>query len=1333
MNQRFDMILLLSNVRGCGSLLRFRGPQKAPKLRLLDEMAGQLNPDLILLTETKKKLGEDYKSISKKYKTLKETRNQDPRGGVSILVKKDLDIRIKKVSRSEDILVVTLTVEDIKLTIHLMYGDSSSSDAISVIRYQSLMTIIRDHHRRFPDHLKVVAGDFNLNLSITVNNSKRQSYATLQQIIQEFSLRDAAKINQNHPLPTFYSPDPNKNASRIDGFFTPTNLDISYTLQPIIGDHHAILIEFGEKRHPRNHNIKEFILKSPEYLNDLETQLKSILIQESHEFLEQELTNQQLQNMNIEQLQNSLTFESTNLFNYIVNKAQNLHNIHLSRHYKKQRNQLQNATKKITNLEHRIHTEHITQETKQELKNRIKDIQEKLSEHMVDKNRNQENRIKEFYRQKDGKMTAITFAQYKPENNKTYVDKLKIEGGRIITQNEEIVNYMSERHKNNSNKTKINNETLEEYLRAREINMENNQPIPETRVSGWAGINPNIEEIAQEVDGEIGRNLHQNTQEEIQSAEETENVIENQEEEEITFSKEQVQEALKAAKINSCPGPSGQTGPFYILIFKLIPKIMTKFINSYCNKPEIQDSAPLAWIKKRKIIFIRKKGKEKTDPSSLRPLSLYETLFKLNTRLLTTLLKPHLNKSISVNQFGFMPGRSTTMASLSILHLIQDANERKLPLQLISLDAESAFDTMSPETIKQAMKILNIPDNLTDSIHNITSKGKASIHLNGIEKEPFFITNGIGQGDPPSAHRYIIGEEPLLRKLNQLIENYKYKLEDGSSTPVISFADDKALVLSVQNIGQLAEIFKLLDDYAGISGVKINTSKSHILYINTPDQLKREINQSQYNMKYSEPMTHLGIQLCSTMEDTINANHEQLRTKLKHGCANAQRFSNDIIKKALVVKTLLTSIPVHKFQVIPFKQVHHTEYNKIIREAVWGQGKRIKVAKNRINSSIQNGGLEIPDMQQMNHKLLSNTTIMAIHDALTPNGPLNIMEQTTKLILHRSNIDDISQLNHIGSKKLTQLANKLKRKSITLGAGMNTIALLSKTMESDPQTAAFMPISGNSNLNPINPITNITQTLLAEQGIRTTGQLYKTSTVDQLKFIDTQRIQEFENIHLNPQEIGTIRTFTGRIAGILRNNINKDNIQPQSTPIIGTWFKNREKISKIYRLLIIKPADDKHEGPPAYKTRREDRIPALITIKEFSSAYTYNMIIPTSTRNKSMNFEILNRTIWTNRKAYLSNMENEGKCDRCGQNEDTEHMFIECDKYPYPIWQHLERILQTVYRSQITRNQGRLGDMPKITRYQIMFLQKFNSLKENENLQIHSLVTTIKDVSTQTE
>ena len=54
-------------------------------------------------------------------------------------------------------------------------------------------------------------------------------------------------------------------------------------------------------------------------------------------------------------------------------------------------------------------------------------------------------------------------------------------------------------------------------------------------------------------------------------------------------------------------------------------------------------------------------------------------------------------------------------------------------------------------------------------------------------------------------------------------------------------------------------------------------------------------------------------------------------------------------------------------------------------------------------------------------------------------------------------------------------------------------------------------------------------------------------------------------------------------------------------------------------------------------------------------------------------------------------MDNKGKCDRCGQNEDT-HIFNECEKYQYPIWQHLERILQTVYISQIIRNEGRFGE-----------------------------------------
>ena len=39
-------------------------------------------------------------------------------------------------------------------------------------------------------------------------------------------------------------------------------------------------------------------------------------------------------------------------------------------------------------------------------------------------------------------------------------------------------------------------------------------------------------------------------------------------------------------------------------------------------------------------------------------------------------------------------------------------------------------------------------------------------------------------------------------------------------------------------------------------------------------------------MKHSEQMTHLSLQLCSDMEDTVNAHRVQLFETLKNGCNN---------------------------------------------------------------------------------------------------------------------------------------------------------------------------------------------------------------------------------------------------------------------------------------------------------------------------------------------------------------------------------------------------------------------------------------------------------------
>ena len=56
-------------------------------------------------------------------------------------------------------------------------------------------------------------------------------------------------------------------------------------------------------------------------------------------------------------------------------------------------------------------------------------------------------------------------------------------------------------------------------------------------------------------------------------------------------------------------------------------------IVAFCD--DILDSAALTWIKQRKVIYIPKAGKDPLLPSSYRPLSLLEVLYKIPAKILT--------------------------------------------------------------------------------------------------------------------------------------------------------------------------------------------------------------------------------------------------------------------------------------------------------------------------------------------------------------------------------------------------------------------------------------------------------------------------------------------------------------------------------------------------------------------------------------------------------------------------------------------------------------------------------------------------------------------------
>jgi hypothetical protein len=78
-----------------------------------------------------------------------------------------------------------------------------------------------------------------------------------------------------------------------------------------------------------------------------------------------------------------------------------------------------------------------------------------------------------------------------------------------------------------------------------------------------------------------------------------------------------------------------------------------------------------------------------------------------------------------------------------------------------------------------------------------------------------------------------------------------------------------------------------------------------------------------------------------------------------------------------------------------------------------------------------------------------------------------------------------------------------------------------------------------------------------------------------------------------------------------------------------------------------------------------------VTQRMFNNAYHVLRLPTLTSKTRETAFQIMNRTIWTNNKAFKSRMKPTPNCDRCESTETMEHLLCECENYSVPLWTKL--------------------------------------------------------------